>query len=90
MKVVVLYRPNSEHRRSVEEFIHEFSRRYIEQRVEVVDIDSRDGMATVSLYDITAYPAILALRDDGSVSMIWQGDQLPLLDEVAGNTLARR
>lgn len=88
MKVVVVYRPNSEHRRAVEEFMHEFSRRYIGQRLEVIDVDSRDGMAAVSLYDITSYPAILSLRDDGSVSMLWQGDQLPLLDEVAGYAMA--
>jgi hypothetical protein len=89
MKVVVVYRSNSEQRRGVEEFIREFSRRYMDQHIEVLDVDSRDGMATVSLYDITSYPAIMSLRDDGSVSMLWQGEQLPLLDEVAGYTLAR-
>ena len=36
-----------------------------------------------SLYDIMNYPAILALRDDGSILKTWEGDELPLMDEVA-------
>jgi hypothetical protein len=84
MKLVVVYRPNSEHGRPTEEFVHEFSRRHPETRVEVMNIDGRDGGATASLYDVTSYPALLALREDGAASMVWQGERLPLLDEVAG------
>jgi len=51
--------------------------------MEVLDVDSRDGMATASLYDVMRYPAILTLRDDGSVLKSWEGEQLPLMDEVA-------
>lgn len=60
----------------------------MDQKVELVDVDSRDGMATASIYDITSYPAVMSLRDDGTVSMLWQGEQLPLLDEVAGYAMA--
>lgn len=86
--MLVIYRPYSEHGRPVEEFVHEYSRRYPEGRVELLNVDGRDGNATASLYDVMSYPAILAVRDDGSVIMAWQGDQLPLLDEVAGYVLA--
>jgi hypothetical protein len=84
MKVLVIYRPNSEHGRVVEEFIRDFQQRHTNERLEVLDIDSRDGSATASLYDIMQYPAILVLRDDGYLDKYWQGDQMPLLDEVAG------
>lgn len=88
MKTVILYRPVSEHARKVEEFVHEYTRRYPTHRVEILNIDTREGSVTASLYDITSYPAILALNDDGSASMIWQDEQLPLIDDVAGYTHA--
>ncbi len=85
MKVYVLYRPKSEHSRKVEEFLHELERRHSEKHrlIEVVDIDSRDGTATASLYDIMAYPAILALGNDGQLLKSWVGEEVPpLLNEV--------
>jgi hypothetical protein len=83
MKVLVLYRPNSEHGRIVEEFIHDFQRRHPSERLEVLNIDSRDGSAMASLYDIMSYPAVLVVQDDGYVQRSWEGDSLPLMDEVA-------
>ncbi|HVV25791.1 MAG TPA: hypothetical protein VHC21_02065 [Candidatus Saccharimonadales bacterium] len=82
MKVLVLYRPQSEHGRMIEEFIHEFQQRHSDERLEVLNIDTRDGSATASLYDIMQYPAILVLQDDGYLSKAWEGDQLPLIDEI--------
>lgn len=83
MKVLVLYRPNSEHGRITEEFIHDFQRRHQGERVEVLNIDTREGSATASLYDVMQYPAILVLQDNGYVSRVWEGSSLPLMDEVA-------
>jgi hypothetical protein len=83
MKVLILYRPNSEYARKVEDFIRDYKNRHEEGRLEVLDIDSRDGAATATLYGIMQYPAILALRNDGSVLKYWEGDALPLMDEVA-------
>ena len=82
MKVVVLYRPNSEHGRRVEEFIHDFQAQHHGERLEVLNIDSRDGSAMASLYDVMQYPAILVLQGDGYVQKAWEGVQLPLMDEV--------
>ncbi len=84
MKVVVLYRPNSEHERAVNEFTREFERRFRNQdeQLELVNIDSRDGNATAMLYDIMRYPAILVIQNDGYLQKSWEGDQFPLLDEV--------
>ena len=83
MKVVILYRQNTDHTSAVETFIRDFKYRHVSSHVEIVDADSRDGIAFASLYDIMSLPAILALRDDGSVLQMWQGDMLPLMDEVA-------
>jgi hypothetical protein len=86
MKLLVLYRPNSEHGRLVDEFIHEYEHRHDGGRLEILNIDSRDGSATAALYDIVEYPALLALRDDGSVANSWTGGELPLISDVLGYT----
>ena len=88
MKVVILYRPKSEHGTSIESFVRDFRMRHDVNRLEMLDVDSREGIAMASLYDIMSYPAIMALRDDGSVLHSWQGDSLPLLDELAYYTSA--
>ncbi|HET6924705.1 MAG TPA: hypothetical protein VFH39_02665 [Candidatus Saccharimonadales bacterium] len=84
MKLVVIYRPNSEHGRSVEDYLREFRSRYGDIKIEALDADTREGASMASLYDIMRCPAILALRDDGSTLNIWIDDSLPLMDELAG------
>lgn len=79
----MLYRPNSEHGRVVEEFIHDFQYRNHGYHMEILNLDSRDGYAMASLYDVMRYPAILVLQNDGSVQHIWEGNEMPLMDEVA-------
>lgn len=83
MKVCILYRSNSEHARRVEEFIRDFKRAQATRRIESLDLDTREGSSVATLYDIMEYPAILALADDGQLLRAWQGDKLPLMDEVA-------
>ena len=81
--MLILYRPRSDHARNVESFVRDFQSRHGIDHVEVLDVDSRDGMAMATLYDIMNYPAILALRNDGSIVKSWEGETLPLMDEVA-------
>ena len=81
MKVLVLYRLNSEHRRSIEEFVDNL-RKDGSIKVETLNIDTREGISIASLYDITSYPAIMVLRDDGAVQHLWLGSTIPLIDEV--------
>jgi hypothetical protein len=83
MKVLILYRPNSEHGRLIEEFVHEYQQRHQSDRLEVLSIDTREGSATATLYDIMQYPAILVVQTDGYVQKVWQGESLPMMDEVA-------
>jgi hypothetical protein len=83
MRVVILYRPKSDHARRVEEFVGDYKRTHGLSRLDVLDVDSRDGAATATLYDIMQFPTIMALADDGAVQNMWQGDMLPLMDELA-------
>jgi hypothetical protein len=90
MKVLVLYRPNSEFARRVEEFVHNLKTRndLDDRHLEVMDIDSREGAATASLYDVMTHPSVVVVGDDGSYVKSWEGGDLPLLDEVAGYTFS--
>ena len=90
MKVLVLYRPNSELARRVEEFIRDLQTRHNvdERHVQILDFDSREGSATASLYDVMAQPSIVVIGDDGGFIKSWQGTELPLLEEVAGYVLS--
>ncbi len=84
MKVVVLYRPGSDHSRMVEDFVRDLERRNRgSSRVDLVNVDTRDGSATASLYDVMQYPAVLALQDDGQLLREWEGTTMPLLNEVS-------
>lgn len=83
VKLVILYRPNSEHATAVESFVRDFQHQHDAGKVELLSVNTRDGAATASLYDVMAYPTIMALADNGSVLNMWQGETLPLMDEVA-------
>ncbi|HYF97241.1 MAG TPA: hypothetical protein VD947_04375 [Patescibacteria group bacterium] len=55
----------------------------MDRKLELVSVDTRDGSATATLYDVMKCPAVLALADDGSVLQEWQGETMPLLNEVS-------
>ena len=88
MKVIILSRHESEYGRQVESFIHDYQTVHQDSKLEILNIDSRDGSATASLYDVMQNPAILILRDDGSVVKSWEGETLPLMDEIAAYSYA--
>ncbi|MDB5181530.1 MAG: hypothetical protein JWP13_293 [Candidatus Saccharibacteria bacterium] len=83
MKVVILYRPESEHARSIETFVRDFSMRNPNIRLETLNVDERDGIAKCEVYGIMRYPALLAVAEDGRLIKLWNDDMLPLMDEVA-------
>ena len=83
--MLVLYRPNSEHSSATESFVRDFQRQHdAGNKLELVSVNTREGAALASLYDIMAYPSLIAISDSGSVLNTWVGPSLPLMDEVAG------
>jgi hypothetical protein len=83
MQVVVLYRPNSDHQRKVEEFTHDFSRLHPDAGINLVSLDTVEGAQKARVYGIIQYPAVLAMTNDGQLLKNWEGEQLPLMNEVA-------
>jgi hypothetical protein len=86
MKVVVLYRSKSEHGTPVEEYVREFKRR-TSRELKMIDVDGKEGWNLAELYGVTQYPAILATTEDGKLQNMWQGEPLPLMNEVMGYAL---
>lgn len=78
----VIYRPNSEHSRIVEEYMHDYLRR-TGAELEYVNPDDRDGQSLCRAYDIVEYPTIIALSDDGQVQNSWRGLPLPTINELS-------
>lgn len=87
MKAIILYRPNSEHARRVEEFVHDFVHGDPHRKIDLLDVDSPDGVAKCTLYSIIMYPSVVAIRDDGSLLKSWSGE-LPLMEELSFYTQA--
>ena len=79
----MLYRPNSEGSRIVEEYARDFERTR-GREIKLISLNTREGAAIASLYDMMQNPGLIVLRDDGQVVADWQGNQLPLMNEVAG------
>ena len=82
MKAVILYHPQSDHSTSVESFARDFSMQ-TGHKIELISLESREGAATATMYDITQYPAILALDNSGQMLRLWQGPILPLMNEIS-------
>lgn len=82
MRVCVIYHPRSDHSRRVEEFARDLDH-FHGVRTELLSLETREGAAMASMYDVVNYPAIVVVRDSGEIAQFWQGDQLPLMNEVA-------
>lgn len=87
MKVLVFYRPNSEHSRMVETYMGDFQKSRGGQPLQVVNVDSPRGSSMVELYDVVQYPSVLVTDDNGIMQKLWLGEPLPLMDEVASYLL---
>lgn len=83
MKAVILYHPRSEFARGVEEYARDFGKSR-GQPIELVSLETVEGSDMAKLYDIVRYPALLIIKDDGQLEKNWEGETLPLMDEVAG------
>lgn len=85
MRIIIIYRPISEHGRIVEEYAHELEKSH-GVTPELLSIDTREGADMARLYDVVAYPTILALRNDGSFADMWSGEHLPLVNDIIAYT----
>jgi hypothetical protein len=82
MKAIVVYRPDSEEARAVEEFLRDFSKQ-TGRTIETLNPDTADGAQFCETYDILEYPSIIAVSDDGHIQNSWPGLPLPTISELS-------
>jgi len=81
MKVLVLYHPNSEQDGLVQDFARDYQR-FKTKKLTLISLETVEGADYAQLYDITRYPAFLAISDSGTLQRLWQGNPVPLMDEL--------
>ena len=83
MRGIIFYRKNSESESAATRYQHDFER-FTGKKLELMDVDTREGTALARIHDVVQYPAILALDDEGRHQNFWQGEIMPKMDDVAG------
>lgn len=86
MKVIVLYHPKSDHGGIVEDYARDYRMLKDGKEIKPMSLETVEGAHLAKLYDITQYPAVLAVADDGSLHDSWQGLPLPLMNEIDAYT----
>jgi len=81
MRIVCVWRRESDYGREVEGWLRDFEQQ-TGREIESVDPDSVAGSQFVATYDVVEYPTILALGEDGSVKESWRGKMLPRVGQV--------
>ena len=81
MRLVMVYREQSEARLGVEDFMREFKFR-TGGRIETLSPDSREGQDFIRAYDIVEYPTLIAIGPEGAEMAKWRG-MLPTISEAS-------
>ena len=82
MRVVVVFKNESDHAREVIDYQRDFTKQ-TGHALEEIDPDTSDGTEFCRVYDIVEYPSIVALSDDGQLQNLWRGTPLPQISEVS-------
>lgn len=79
MRVVCIFRDNQDYTRTVTDWLEDFYRR-TGREIEQMDPDVDDAFCR--LHEIMVFPTIAAIDNYGTVRMMWQGKEMPLIDDV--------
>lgn len=82
MRVVVVYKENTDYAHEVNDYLHDFERQ-TGHLLETLDPETPEGIQFCETYDIVEYPSIIALSDDGSLQNFWHGLPMPTISELS-------
>lgn len=82
MRVVVVYKEQTDYARQVIDFIADFKRQ-TGRDLEVMNPESPAGIDFTQTYDIMELPTLIAITDDGVLQNTWSGLPLPTISEVS-------
>lgn len=83
MKAIILYQPNTELETSIQEYVREFAQETA-RTIELIDSNTPSGVEIAKSYDILQFPALVAVKDDGSYIESWaERDKWPTISELS-------
>lgn len=82
MRAIIIYKEDSEHGRTVTDYLRDFTRQ-TGRTLETIDPDTKEGADFCRAYDIVEYPSVIALSDNGQLQNFWKGLPLPTIAEVS-------
>ena len=82
MRVVIIWRDNTDYARTVLDWLRDFEVRSGKQ-IESLSPDEPEGESICRAYDIVEYPTMLAIDTDGTLLQMWRGTDMPRISDVA-------
>ena len=82
MRVVVIYKEETDYARQVTDFMRDFERQ-TSHTLETLNPESPEGISFTATYDIMEFPTVVALSDDGRLQNMWPGLPLPTINELS-------
>ena len=82
MKTYMVYKDESDHARTVTDYMRDFERQ-TGKKLEIVDPETRDGSGFCQTYDVVEYPTIVAVDDNGVLQNMWRGTSFPTISELS-------
>ncbi|MEI6228629.1 MAG: hypothetical protein WCP11_01235 [Candidatus Saccharibacteria bacterium] len=82
MRVVVVFKENTDYARTVTDFLRDFERQ-TGHILDTIDPDTAEGTDFCRVYDIVEYPTIVSVSDDSTMQNMWRGLPLPTISEVS-------
>lgn len=77
----LFYTKDSPEQRLVEDLAADLTKRQVETKL--IEADSAQGISLCELYDLTARPAVVLVRQDGTAMERWQDGHLPLPTDIS-------
>jgi len=82
MRVVVVYKDETDYTRSVTDFLRDFENQ-TGHSLEVMNPETAEGIQFCEAYEIIEYPTIIAISDNAIMQNMWRGLPLPTISEVS-------
>lgn len=82
MRVVVVYKEQTDYARTVTDYLRDFERQ-TGHTLELLNPDTPEGAHFCRTYDVVEYPSVVAMTDDGIMQNMWRGLPLPTISEVS-------
>lgn len=82
MRVVVVYKENTDYAREVLDYLRDFKHQ-TGRDLATLDPDTTEGEQFCQAYDIVEYPTVIAISDDSVMQNMWRGLPLPTISELS-------